>query len=431
MEAFQITTTIDRLVRERLAPHQNRIMTFSSLVFANVLAAAAGWMTQIHIANTLGKEIFGQVAFAVAIGTFGQVIIRVGLDRTLVRDLIHFPDRFSDLVQASLYLRYAIALVILCGLLIWKFLHPGSMSWGVVLIAMGSSVMSLDLQPVYDVWHKMQRHTVYYLIQRACYLLLVWAALLIFQSALSVLWIGAVTVISVILYLVLQHRWAFQHMDREGKKSFTELAGSIMWLIRHNLLVWLSAIFGLSIVMLNQVLLKRYSGFAELGVYAVAWQLVMIGTLLIEQISRIGRPAMARITRQGISRQEQSRFILQYAAVMAGVVIPLVGVMVFSPNIIITLLFRSEYHAATSILPILGVYLLLYSVGIVLSQYVLSVRLERDYLISVVLGGALSIGLCPLLIARYGISGAAVALLIAHGATITAYAISTMRYIRR
>lgn len=431
MEALRITT-IGRQIKKHILPYQTHIKTFSVLVFANVFAAAAGWLTQIYIANTLGKELFGQVAFAVAIGMFGQVFIRVGLDRTLVRDLIHFPDRFTELVQASLYLRYMLALIMLCGLLIWKILNQGSsISWGIVLIAMGSSMLSLDLQPVYDVWQKMQRHTVYFLIQRACYLLLVWTVLLIFRIFFSVFWIGVATLISVIFYLGLQHRWTLKRMDGEPKKRFIELTGSIVWLVRNNWLVWLSAIFALIIVILNQLLLKQYSSFAELGVYAAAWQLVMIGTLLTEQISRIGRPAMARKTMPEISKRKQMRFILQYAALMVGVVMPLVFAMVFFPKVIFTLMFRPEYHEATSILPLLGVYLLLYSVGVVVAQYVLSVRLERAYFYSVMLGGVLSIGLCPLLITRYGISGAALSLLIAHGTAITAYIVSTIRHISR
>ena len=431
MEALQ-SIMIGRQIRDRVLPYREHIQTLSVLVFANGIAAAAGWLTLVYIANTLGRELFGQVAFAVAIGTFGQVFIRIGLDRTLVRDLIHHPERFSDLVQGSLYLRYLLALIMLCGLLIWKFLNQESpLGWGIVLIAMGSSMLSLDLQPVYDVWQKMRRHTVYFLFYRACYLSLIWAVLLFFRNNLSVLWIGIATLISVVFYLVLQHRWALQRMENEPKKSFVELTGSMKWIMQNNLLVWISAILGLVIVMLNQPLLQRLAGFSELGVYAAAWQLVMVGILLIDQISRIGRPAAARITKPGVPPSKQMRFLLQYTAVMAGIVMPLAAVMVFFPETVITLFFKPEYHDATNILPLLGVYLLLLSIGMVLSQFILSARLERAYFISVMIGGALSFGLTPLFIMQFGIVGAALALLISHGSVFMSYLFSTMRHVCR
>lgn len=424
--------TMGRRMKDRILPYHAHIKTFSLLVAANAVASAAGWMTQVQLANTLGRENFGQVAFAAVIGMFGQVFIRAGLDRTFVRDLIHFPERFSDLVRASLYLRYGLALVMIFGLLIWKFMSNGStVSWGLVLIAMGSSLLSLDLQPVYDARQKIRRHTVYYLIQRSCYLLPVWAGLLLFGRLLPLLWIGIASVGSVLIYLAIQHRWVFENIDTGPSKPFRDLAGSVAWLLRNNMLVWISAACGLVIVMLSQLMLKRYAGFADLGVYSAAWQFVVIGTLFIEQIARIGRPEMAQITRPEISRRVQLRFILKYAALTAGVVVPLVCAMVFFPNMIVTLIFRPEYHAVTRILPPLGGYLLLFSVGMVVSQYVLSLRLEKDYFYSMLIGGFLSIVLCPVLIPRYGISGAALTLVIAHGMTIVAYVFSAIRNVSR
>jgi O-antigen/teichoic acid export membrane protein len=400
------------------------------LVCTNFFVSAAGWLTQIHIANRLGKEMFGQMTFALAIGMFGQVFIRVGLERTLVRDLIHFPDRFAELVQASLYLRYVLTSVMFCGLLAWKLLNQeSSLSWGIVLIAMGSSILSLDLQPVYDAWNKIQLHTLYFLIYRACYLILIWTALLLFQNYLSVLWIGIATVISVVLYLGLQHRWALRRMGAAPQIIIAESVAGIKWLIYNNWLVWLSAMSGLVIVMLNQPLLQRYAGFEDLGVYAAAWQFVIAGMLLVDQISRIGRPVMALKTRPGTSRQEQVRFIFHYASVVSGVVMPIILLMVFFPKVVFIFFFGPEYHAAAAIMPLLGAYLLLYSVGTVISQFILSVRLERAYFISVMIGCLLSIGLSPFLIKQYGISGASSALLIAHGAAITAYVISAVNHV--
>ena len=357
------------------------------------------------------------------------MFIRVGLDRTLVRDLIHYPERFSDLVQASLFLRYILTFLILSGLLIWKLIFiQSSITWGVFFIITATAILSLDLQPVYDALNNIKRHTVYFLLQKFFYLTLIWVGVVLFQNYFSIFWIGISLLISMLLYLFVQHQWVMR-CSQIKESNYHELAGSITWLLRHNWLIWFTAIAGLAIAMLNQIILKKYCGYAELGGYAAAWQLVMVGTLLLDQLSRIGRPATARITKPEVLKDVQIRFVIKYFAIMIGVVTPLVLIMFFFPGHIFKLLFRPEYYSAAATLPVMGVYLIFFAVGMVSSQYALSARLERMYFYAVITGGVLSIAFCFMLIPSYGAIGAAWALLISHGMTIIIYSIGMARHI--
>ena len=156
--------------------------TFSILVIVNILAAAIGWLTQIKLANFLGRDLFGQVTFGVVLGGFGQTFIRFGLDRTLVRDLIHYPDQFGKLVRGSLIVRCVLTIIVISCLIIWILLSKtNSLSWDIILITMGWSIISLDLQPVYDASNMIKMHTYFFLIQKACYLLFIWCLILFSQ----------------------------------------------------------------------------------------------------------------------------------------------------------------------------------------------------------------------------------------------------------
>jgi len=88
-----------------LASQSRNLQNLSALVLFNFLAAGLFFVTQVKIANVIGKEQFGMLAYAMALGMYGQIIVRYGMDRTLVRDLIHYPNRFAELVMASLLLR--------------------------------------------------------------------------------------------------------------------------------------------------------------------------------------------------------------------------------------------------------------------------------------------------------------------------------------
>jgi O-antigen/teichoic acid export membrane protein len=89
-------------------------------------------ITQVKIANVLGIENFGLIAYGMALATYGAMFVRFGLDKTLVRDLIHFPDRYTAIVKASLALRFTLLTLVITAILVWKlFASPTSdLSWG-------------------------------------------------------------------------------------------------------------------------------------------------------------------------------------------------------------------------------------------------------------------------------------------------------------
>ena len=77
---------------------KDRLRIFSVLVLVNFILMGLGFITRVKIANVLGKADFGLFVYGVTLGTFGGVIIRYGMDKTLVRDLIHHRAQFNELV---------------------------------------------------------------------------------------------------------------------------------------------------------------------------------------------------------------------------------------------------------------------------------------------------------------------------------------------
>ena len=64
---------------------------------------------------------------------------------------------------------------------------------------------------------------------------------------------------------------------------------------------------------------------------------------------------------------------------------------------------------------------MLFSIGIIASQYVISARLDRIYLASTLVGGAVGILTCFVLIPSMKEQGTVLALLISHGTSISIY----------
>jgi O-antigen/teichoic acid export membrane protein len=417
-------------IQSLLATQRRNLKNLSSLVFVNFAVAGIGFFTQIKIANTLGKESFGYIAFGVAIATYCAVIIRFALDRTLVRDLIHYPDRFTAIVNASLMLRVTLLILIMTVIILWKLMQPSDtdVTWGVVLIIIANSLMSLDLQGVYDSWHEMSRHAYYNLVQRSLYFSMIWYLAIYQTETLSVLSVGMATLLAVCVYLMLQYSWAMRRLPSGGGKvNLMRMAFNMM---RGNVVIWIAALAGLSFGPLNQLVLKHYYGAIELGGYAAAWMMVILVNMFLAQVARIGNPATARITSGETSMNQKIQFLKKYAFVMTIITLPVAAFVIIAPDFILGTFFKSEYLTSASALRVFGVYMVVFAVGQVASQYMISSRMEKIYTTYILIGGGLGVVLCFLLIPPLGGFGAACALLISHGTAISLYwwkVISTLR----
>ncbi|MBE0534674.1 MAG: oligosaccharide flippase family protein [Phycisphaerae bacterium] len=408
-----------------LLSQKRNLQNLSALVVFNFLAAGLFFVTQVKIANVIGREQFGLLAYGIAFGMYGQTIVRYGMDRTLVRDLIHYPERFSELVVASLVLRGILLTLVVAVLFAWKLIwQPADLPWPVIAVIVAYSLKSLDLQPVYDAWHCMARHAIYNAIQRGLYFMLIWTVVLAGAKYLSLAWIAFALLATEVLYLVLQQRWA--------QRRITLSWNSLVWesltkdLLGSNFWVWLAAVGLLSFGTLSQIFLKKYCGPRELGGYAAGWQIVGAVMLLLMQIARIGKPAMARVTRESIYHAQQKWFLFKYCAVMVGTVLPICLMLWLVPDVILRICFTSEYAGSANLLRVFGVYLLLFAVGVVASQYVIVVRMEKVYLACVLAGSVVGIGLYVKLIPSYHAMGAALALVGSHILAMVLYWIAAI-----
>lgn len=410
---------------------KRNLQSLSVLVFINFLVAGVGFITKVKIANTLGKADFGLFSYGFAIASYGMVIIQFGLDRTLVRDLIHYPENRGQLVAASLLLRSLLFAVVMAALIVWKFSSPTSsdLTWGVLLVALGNSMLGLELKSVYDSMGQFNRHAVYNLIQRCLYFLAIWLMIIVFPKQMSIYWLGIFTVGSVCFYLAIQGRWLLSRMDLSG--VFGNIITKTLYLARGNLVIWFSCLACLSFGVVNQIILKIYMGNEALGGYSAAWQLASIAILFLTQIARIGNPATAMITKPGVDSKTKIRFLIKYSVVMFLAVLPISLATILFPELILKTIFKPEYITAATSLRVLGYYTFVFSVGLVASQYVISARMEKIYFISALIGGVLGFLLCLLLIPIFAEVGAAIALLVSHGLTMGAYCVATVQHIRK
>jgi O-antigen/teichoic acid export membrane protein len=418
----KISYSLYQRVFTSMVKQKQNIKTLSVLIIINFLIAGVGFITQLKIANSIGKASFGLISYGMAIATYCAIFIRFGLDKTLVRDLIHFPDQFAETVKASLLMRFTLFIFVIAAIIILKLtlFSKSDVSWGLILIIISNTAMSVDLQAVFDSMQRMTLHSVYNMIQKSLYFSIIWITLLIDPDILSTLSVGIATFLSVSLYLMLQYVWAMKRFP-QNRTSIKDLYLLAYILGRRNIPVWLSALAGLSLGPLNQILLKHYCGPGPVGEYAVAWLMVTILTILITQIARIGNPKIAVITNGTATRLQKISFLQRYLTLILLITATIALPSIIFPKLIIATLFRPEYIDAAPVLRIFGFYAFIVGFDLVAIQYLLSSRIEKAYLYIIIFGGLLSVLLSFLLIPEQKGVGAALALLISHGIVVLLY----------
>lgn len=409
-------------LRYLLRTHKGKLRDLAVLLSVNVAVAGIGFFTQIRIANVLGKESFGLIAFGFSIATFAAVFIRFGSDRTLVRDLLQRPEMFAATVRASVLLRFTMFSLFVAVLLLLKFSLPtdNDFSPGVILVVIAHAALSLDLQGVYDSRREISRHATYNLFQKGVYFGIIWGILVVAPNVLSVLAVGVAALVAVFVYLALQYRWVFKRLPRDTVPA-RNVCLMAVGLARGNVVVIASAVGGLLFGPLNQVALKHYSGAAELGGYAAAWMMTTLVSIVLTQVGRVGNPATVRIATADATRGERLRFLQKYAALMVAITLPLALPAILAPTLILETFFRPEYASAAPVLRIMGIYVFIVAGDLVALQYLMAVRSEGSYLQAMSVGGVVGVFLCLTLIPLAGAIGAAWALVISHGLAVSLY----------
>lgn len=405
----KISRHLSPTVRRWADGHEKLLSNLFSLLFIHIAVAGVGFITRVKIANVLGKIAFGDLAFGIAVGAYGLMFVQYGLDKSLVRELVHFPKRFGELLKASLILRAVLFLFFLLSLAIAAAIllqHPGY-SWGMVPVILATAILAFQLQGVYDAWKEMRRHAIYFMIQRCTYFALVWCVILLPFLSLSLGLVGAFMIVAAVSGLFLQYRWA---LPRINFAPLDGLRSSTRFIMRSNFWIWLAVLSGLSIDYFSQIILKLYGGSSELGGYSAAWLIVHLAMLFLNQIGRIGAEAMARYTRPDKGISERLRFLTKYTVLMT-----VMGFLIGLPCLLfpghILRVFKPEYADAATTLRLFGIYPILYGPYLALLQYVISSRMQRTYFTLITIVGILSIGLSLWLIPQMQGMGAAISVI--------------------
>lgn len=424
-----IRPLVPRRYRDKLSEIE-KSKTFNNVIGLTVFNSLGGLIlmfTNVKVANVLGAGIYGLYSYYLAIGEVGANFVRYGRNKSMTRDLIQKPKQFDNLISNTL----ALGLInfLFFALVVFLFSRPLDVEPSVtaILLIMAPCIGSLDFISVYESLKEMNWHSIYYFLQRVLFLVAVWAYI-IYIGGLSLNYL-AITFFLSWLVIVLMQYWEI--IIGFGIKLRREISWSSIWeLYKGNFVIALSCLAGVAFGPIIRMILKEHADTCVVGIYSAGMQVFLISQFLMHQVSRVGNPMMAEAGKEGVAPSERKTLCNKYFIIMLIAVIPFAVPLIFFPQFITDLCFTEEYSELGKYLPILAVYLLALSLGVVYTQFLISMRKDKLYFtiylssaIATVLTAAILIPISPLL-------GAILALCVPHSIGCLFYYLCSIKYLK-
>jgi O-antigen/teichoic acid export membrane protein len=372
------------------------------LVLIQLLIALTGYVLRVFLSREIGKDLFGEFTFALALGTWASLFIQGGLEKTLIREFIRNKESRCTTFTSSLILKLVLALpTTLCvvGILNTTSTHIYAFQ-GLLTLSMATAIKAFNTQPVYDSESQQTTYSLISLGERIVLLATVFLTCF-FNSTLSL------SSLSYIYLLVLISSLIAQYLLVPFSPKVIPLKpipNSISTLIQNSWLIWLATIAGAAVEYSSPLLLRYFSGPSEVADFGVCWLLIMLLVLAQRQSSRVGYVRLLKAHQQ--SPAATYRTWKKYCCWMLlfGLLVALPG-LTYPQNLLS--LFGTEYQSASQILRILSLYPIVFGPFLASLQYILTLNWNRAYLAINLLTGVSSLLGHVLITREYASSGAA------------------------
>lgn len=374
-----------------------------------ILRLIAGLLVGIWVARYLGPGQFGIFSYASAfVAIFGS-IAKLGLDGIVVRDLVHQPGRRDVYLGTAFWLKLVGAVIVL-GLIaavIFFTSNDKTTNLYIFIIASGIVFQSFEVIDFY-----FQSKVLSKFVSRckiAQLLLSSFLKIYFVLTGASLFWFVVVSFIDqVMLAMTLYIAYRYQKLESFYRRFDLKIAKKLLhdsWpLIFSSLVV---AVY----MRIDQVMIKEMLGAREVGLYSTAVRLSEVWYFFPMIISSSLFPAI--VNAKKLSEELYYNRLQRLFTLMVWLAIAIAVPMTFLSNWLITQLYGEAYEQAGHVLAIhiwTGIFVFL---GVASGSWFTSENLQRFAFYRTFAGAILNVGLNFILIPAYGITGAAVATLLA------------------
>ena len=387
-----------------------KIKDFTNLSIFNFLVLSLSFFTTPMIANLLGSSNFGLLSFSVSIGTYILSISYCGFEKTLVRDLLNDENQASKILFSSLFIRIFI-LIITYSVSIFILMNHFEKNTFLYIIVLSESLKCLYLNGFFDARDKISKNSLIFFIERLVYFSLIWIIIFFDKKSLSLEIISISSLLATLLSLFLQYKTAYNLIKFDFNIASLRYGYE---LLRKNLWIWSSVLAQLGFGGLSKILMLKFASKSDLGIYALAWQVVIIGSVIINQVSRIYFPILIQTLKEKeFHPKNVILFITKYQIILIAIGSFLAIFPIFLATELLSF-FKPEYIEAENIIKVFGLYIIVISFNVLSNQYLTALKMEKKIAMSLIFSSLITLILFFIFIPKFSGVGAAISVLIGH-----------------
>lgn len=357
-------------------------------------------------ARYLGPSNYGLINYAASILAFAMPLMRLGLNETLVRELIEDPEKEGEIMGTALAMNVLSSLACMGGVFCFaSVMNRGETQTIVVCVIYSISLFFGALEMV-QYWFQYRLMAKYSsVVMLIAYVVVSAYRIFLLVSEKSVYWFalthsvdyGIISISLIAIFYLKGRRFSFS-----AARAKQMLSASKNYILASMMVVVFQST--------DHIMLTAMEGTAENGIYSAAITSAYVTQFVFVAIIDSFRPVILADKKENSPEYEQnvSRLycVISYLAIAQSILFS-----VFAEPII-KLLYGVEYISAIPVLRILNTYFVFSCMGRVRNVWILAEQ-KQQYLWIINLSGALAnVAVNAVLIPIYGARGAAFASLV-------------------
>ena len=378
------------------------------MIYSRIIQMLIGLITSTLSARYLGPSGFGIINYAASLTSFFVPLMQLGLNSTLVQEIISNEDKEGEILGTSLGL--CLVSSFLCIVSIVSF--SAVANWGdkttILICLLHSIVLIFQAFDLFQYWFQAKLLSKYTsIISLLAYILVSAYRIYILATAKSIYWFSIWEVIDYFLIaigvLVAYKKLGGQRL-RFSVNIIKMLVSKSKYYILSNLMVNVLA-------QTDKIMLKFWVSDFDLGCYSAAVTCAGLTSFVFGAIIDSARPSI--FEHQTKDEKEYKRSIITLYSIINLLSLLQSVVMMIGSKLIINLLYGKDYYLSAQLLKIVVWYTTFAHIGWVRSIWILAEN-KQKYLLTLNLSGiVINVLLNFLLIPFLGAFGAAIASLVA------------------
>ncbi len=392
--------------------HSDIVRNSGWLVADKIARLFGGLLVGAMVARYLGPEQYGLMSFVFSFASLFVSFSMLGIDNLVIRELSCKGADINKILGTAVRIRnFGSVVSAILSFIFAYFLYYEDNSLFVellVIFMVGNIFQSLD---VISLWYQSRVESKYVIANKLiAYIVVSLIKIVAVALGANLTVFVIMTVIDSLLGLGLLVRWA---KVKDGLEYFKLTFDKILArkLIKEGIFLALSN-FSIYIFMrMDQILLGSMAGNREVGIYAVA---TMVSDILYSIPMFLCVSSFPKMTK--LWNADRDKYIKYNSKFLMALVLyayfACLCIYVFIDWFVVTL-YGSAYVEAGTVAKIHSLTLIFVAIGTIRGNMLLIQHHARLLSLTTILGGLFSISLNYIFIPRYGVMGAAIAVLIA------------------